>query len=118
VLAQQLGATLVQVPLVDHRHDLDAMADAITDRTRVVFVCNPNNPTGTTVGREAVDRFLERVPRDLLVVFDEAYREFVTASDFPDGLDLLADHERALERARETGVSRPTSPMLATGEAS
>jgi histidinol-phosphate aminotransferase len=93
VLAQQLGATLVQVPLVDHRHDLDAMADAITDRTRVVFVCNPNNPTGTTVGREAVDRFLERVPRDLLVVFDEAYREFVTAPDFPDGLDLLADHD-------------------------
>jgi len=57
-----------------------------------VFVCNPNNPTGTTVGRDAAERFLERVPRDLLVVFDEAYREFVTASDYPDGLDLLRDH--------------------------
>jgi histidinol-phosphate aminotransferase len=93
VLAQQLGATMVQVPLVDERYDLDVMADAITDRTRLVFVCNPNNPTGTTVGRAAVDRFLERVPRDLLVVFDEAYREFVTAPDYPDGLELLREHD-------------------------
>ncbi len=93
VLAQQLGATMVQVPLVDERYDLDAMADAITDRTRVVFVCNPNNPTGTIVGRAAAERFLDRVPDDLLVVFDEAYREFVTAPDYPDGLELLADHD-------------------------
>jgi histidinol-phosphate aminotransferase len=93
VLAEQVGATIVRVPLRDHRHDLDAMADAISDRTRLVFVCNPNNPTGTTVGRAAVDRFLARVPSDLLVVFDEAYREFVTTPDFPDGLDLLRDHD-------------------------
>src|SRR5690349_10051197 len=93
VLAQQLGATMVQVPLTGERYDLDAMADAITDRTRVVFVCNPNNPTGTIVGQAAVERFLERVPDDLLVVFDEAYREFVTAPDYPDGLELLADHD-------------------------
>ena len=81
------------MPLVDARHDLDAMVDAITDRTRVVFVCNPNNPTGTTVGRGATERFLDRVPDDLLVVFDEAYREFVTTPDFPDGVDVLSDHE-------------------------
>lgn len=92
VLAQQIGAAVVRVPLRDHRYDLDAMADAITDRTRVLFVCNPNNPTGTTVGRATVERFLARVPDDLLVVFDEAYREFVTAPDFPDGLDLLREH--------------------------
>ncbi len=92
VLAQQVGAAMVQVPLTAHRYDLDAMADAITDRTRLVFVCNPNNPTGTTVGRDAAERFLERVPPDLLVVFDEAYREFVTTPDFPDGLELLRDH--------------------------
>ena len=89
VLAQQIGATMVQVPLLDHRYDLDAMADAITDRTRLLFVCNPNNPTGTTVTRAAVEHLLERVPRDLLVVFDEAYREFVTTPEFPDGLELL-----------------------------
>jgi histidinol-phosphate aminotransferase len=69
------------------------MADGITDRTRLVFVCNPNNPTGTIVDRDAVDRFLERVPSDLLVVFDEAYREFVTAPGFPDGLDYLEGRE-------------------------
>ena len=92
VLAQQVGATIVRVPLRDHRHDLDAMADAITERTRLVFVCNPNNPTGTTIGRAAAEQLLERVPSDLLVVFDEAYREFVTTPDFPDGVELLRDH--------------------------
>ena len=92
ILAQQVGATMVQVPLREVRHDLDAMADAITERTRLVFVCNPNNPTGTVVDRDAVERFLDRVPMDCLVVFDEAYREFVTAPGFPDGLELLARH--------------------------
>src|SRR5262249_4286797 len=57
-----------------------------------VFVCNPNNPTGTSVSRGAAERFLARVPDDLLVVFDEAYREFVSAPEFPDGVDLLRDH--------------------------
>jgi histidinol-phosphate aminotransferase len=92
ILALQGGAAIVRVPLRDHRHDLDAMGDAITERTRLVFVCNPNNPTGTTVGLDAVERFLEVVPDDVLVVFDEAYREFVTTPSFPDGLDLLLDH--------------------------
>src|SRR5439155_324785 len=72
---------------------LAAIADAVTDRTRLVFVCNPSNPTGSIVSRDAVDRFLERVPRDLLVVFDEAYREFVTAPGYPDGLDNLEGHD-------------------------
>ena len=90
ILAQQIGADAVRVPLLDQRHDLDAMADAVTDRTRLVFVCNPNNPTGTAVDRAASTRFLDRVPSDCLVVLDEAYREFVTAPDVPDGLDVLA----------------------------
>lgn len=68
----------------DHVHDLDAMAAAVTERTRVVMVCNPNNPTGTYVGEDELVRFLERVPRDVLVVLDEAYVEFTTAPDFPD----------------------------------
>jgi histidinol-phosphate aminotransferase len=92
ILAQQTGALVVTVPLRAERYDLDAMAAAVTDATRLVFVCNPNNPTGTIVGRDALDEFLERVPRDCLVVLDEAYREFVTSRQHPDGLDVLQDH--------------------------
>jgi histidinol-phosphate aminotransferase len=81
------------VPLTaDHRHDLPAMAAAVTPRTRLVFVCNPNNPTGTTVDRAQLEEFLAAVPDDLLVVLDEAYREYVTDPAVPDGLDLLAAH--------------------------
>jgi histidinol-phosphate aminotransferase len=92
VLAMQVGADITRVPLVDERHDLDAMAATITDRTRLVFVCNPNNPTGTIVTAGDLERFLTRVPSTCLVVLDEAYREFVTAPDFPDGIDVLRAH--------------------------
>jgi histidinol-phosphate aminotransferase len=85
------GATAVQVPLRDFAHDLDAMAAAVTERTRLVFVCNPNNPTGTAVRRDALLRFLRRVPADVVVALDEAYREFVSDPDVPDGRTLLAD---------------------------
>jgi histidinol-phosphate aminotransferase len=85
------GATAVQVPLRDERHDLDAMADAITSRTRLVFVCNPNNPTGTVVHRDELTRFLDRVPADCLVVLDEAYREYIRDETVPDGLGLYRD---------------------------
>jgi histidinol-phosphate aminotransferase len=76
------------VPLRDEVHDLDAMAEAITERTRLVFVCNPNNPTGTVVHRAELESFLDRVPGDCLVVLDEAYTQYVTDADVPDGLDL------------------------------
>ncbi|MGW6692842.1 histidinol-phosphate transaminase [Rhodococcus sp. NPDC054953] len=78
VLAQVVGATPVGVPLTaDHVHDLDAMLAAITDRTRLIFVCNPNNPTGTVVAAAALERFLDAVPADILVVLDEAYYEYM-----------------------------------------
>ncbi|WP_151526440.1 histidinol-phosphate transaminase [Serinicoccus kebangsaanensis] len=87
------GAASVQVPLdADARHDLDAMADAITDRTRLVLVCTPNNPTGPAVTEAELRAFLDRVPRDLLVVIDEAYLEFTTDETVPDALALA--HER------------------------
>ena len=87
ILVTLAGAVPVQVPLgPGDRHDLEAMADAVTERTRVVLVCSPNNPTGTTVGDAELELFLERVPRDVLVVLDEAYLEFVTAPDSPDAL--------------------------------
>ncbi len=72
-------------------HDLDAMAAAITDRTRLIFVCNPNNPTGTVVRRAELERFLDQVPSDVLVVLDEAYREFIRDVDVPDGVELYRD---------------------------
>jgi histidinol-phosphate aminotransferase len=94
ILAQISGATPVTVPLdATHTHDLDAMLAAITPRTRLVFVCNPNNPTGTAVRREELARFLDRVPPNVLVALDEAYREFVTDDDVPDGVDFLRERE-------------------------
>jgi histidinol-phosphate aminotransferase len=86
------GASAIQVPLRDHVHDLGAMADSITGKTRLVFVCNPNNPTGTAVGRDELVAFLNRVPEDVVIALDEAYREFVTDPDVPDGTTLLDEH--------------------------
>lgn len=89
IIAQISGATSVRVPLTSGDvHDLDAMADAITDRTRLIFVCNPNNPTGTVVRRAELERFLDRVPGEVLVVLDEAYREFIRDPEVPDGVEL------------------------------
>jgi histidinol-phosphate aminotransferase len=85
------GASAIQVPLRDHVHDLDAMAERVTGKTRLVFVCNPNNPTGTAVRRTELVRFLRAVPPDVVVALDEAYREFVSDADVPDGLSLLAE---------------------------
>ena len=84
------GARPVQVPLTaGHVHDLAAMAAAVTDRTRLIFVCNPNNPTGTAVTGDQLIAFLDQVPSDRVVVLDEAYREFVTDPAVLDGLTLL-----------------------------
>jgi histidinol-phosphate aminotransferase len=91
IITQISGATSVRVPLRDETHDLDAMAAAVTDRTRLVFVCNPNNPTGTVSRRAELERFLDQVPSDVLVVLDEAYREFVRDPDVPDGIELYRD---------------------------
>ncbi len=76
----------VIVPLKQWKHDLPAMADAITDRTRLLFLCNPNNPTGTMVSAEEVERLLACVPAHVIVVFDEAYVEYVRSPQFPDSL--------------------------------
>ncbi|MBG0568934.1 histidinol-phosphate transaminase [Actinoplanes aureus] len=92
IIAAGGGATSVRVPnTAAHGHDLAAMAEAITDQTRMVFVCNPNNPTGTSVRTAEIDRFLAEVPSDVLVVLDEAYREFVTDPDVPDALETYGD---------------------------
>ncbi len=79
----------VEVPLNDWRHDLPAMARAVTGRTRLVFVCNPNNPTGTMVTRDEVREFMAAVPDDVIVVFDEAYYEYVRDPHYPDTFDYV-----------------------------
>jgi histidinol-phosphate aminotransferase len=93
IWVQMTGARSVQVPLLaDERHDLPSMLKAIDDSTRIVFVCNPNNPTGEAVRRDELTEFIDAVPSDVIVVLDEAYREFISDTDVPDGLDFF--HER------------------------
>ena len=92
IISAVSGASSIQVPLRDHVHDLPAMAASVTGKTRVVFVCNPNNPTGTAVRRDELVEFLRSVPEDVVVALDEAYREFVRDPDVPDGLTLLGEH--------------------------
>lgn len=85
------SATAVTVDLKDYTHDLEAMADRITDKTKVIFIANPNNPTGTMLTADQVDDFMKKVPDDVLVVFDEAYYEYVERDDYPQTLDYVRD---------------------------
>lgn len=89
LVTQAIGAKGVSVPAKDWGHDLDAMADAVTERTRLVFVANPNNPTGTVHTADAIEGFLAKIPENVLVVLDEAYCEYLTGTEYPDGLELL-----------------------------
>jgi histidinol-phosphate aminotransferase len=90
-LSDLAGVTSVRVPLRDEAHDLPAMAEAITGRTRLIFLCNPNNPTGTVARRAEIEEFLGRVPEDCLVVLDEAYSEYVRDPGVADGITLYRD---------------------------
>ncbi|HVQ21627.1 MAG TPA: histidinol-phosphate transaminase, partial [Terrimicrobiaceae bacterium] len=89
LMAQLFGAKTVEVPDPGFTHDLEAMLAAISQRTRQVFIANPNNPTGTMVGQDAIDRFMDRVPEEVLVIFDEAYYEFLESP--PDVLKYVRD---------------------------
>jgi histidinol-phosphate aminotransferase len=90
------GARPVQVALTDDRYDLTAMAAAISERTRLIFICNPNNPTSTILSREELVWFLDQVPADVLVVLDEAYIEYVVDERFTDGLSLLSRYRNLI----------------------
>ncbi len=86
----------VVVPLVNWTHDLEAMAQAVSPRTRLLFVCNPNNPTGTMVNADAVNRLMDTVPQDVIVVFDEAYFEYVRDPKFPDSIAYVKEGRNAI----------------------
>ncbi|MBA4502499.1 histidinol-phosphate transaminase [Marinobacterium marinum] len=92
IVTQACGARAVVTPAIDYGHDLEAMASAITERTRLLFIANPNNPTGTGLMREELTAFLDAVPEHVIVVLDEAYTEYVAMAEFPDGLALLPDY--------------------------
>ena len=86
---QVAGATAVKVPLTDHTFDLCAMLAAVTERTRLIFVCNPNNPTSTVVDPDALARFVEAVPPHIVIAIDEAYVEYIRDGMLPDSLSLV-----------------------------
>ena len=96
ISTQAVGAQGKVVPAKDYGHDLEAMLAAIDANTRVVFIANPNNPTGTWFGPDALERFLTRVPQNVLVVLDEAYIEFAEGDELPDGLKYLARYDNLL----------------------
>ncbi len=89
IAAQAIGARAVVTPARDFGHDLDAMVRAVTEHTKLIFLANPNNPTGTWFDAQALERFLQAVPERVLVVLDEAYVEYVEQEGFPDGLSYL-----------------------------
>jgi len=96
IATQAVGAAGRVVPAKEHGHDLEAMLAAIDPNTRVVFIANPNNPTGTWFGPDALERFLARVPSHVLVVLDEAYIEYAEGGELPDGLQYLSRYDNLL----------------------
>ena len=89
ILTQVCGAKYVQVPMKNYNYDLDGIVKAITERTKVIFIANPNNPTGTYLNRTEIESFIARVPEDVLICFDEAYVDFVEENDFPKSIEYL-----------------------------
>jgi histidinol-phosphate aminotransferase len=96
--AIKMGAVPKRVPLAEHRYDPEAILAEVTDRTKLVYLCNPNNPTGTMIDRAAIDAYFGQVPQGVLTVLDEAYFEYVSDPEYPDGIEeyLKRDGRRVL----------------------
>jgi histidinol-phosphate aminotransferase len=105
IYARKQGADTTLVPLADHRYDLGALLDAIDDRTKLVYICQPNNPTGTMNTTDELDDYFERVPDHVLTVVDQAYFEYIDRSDYPDAV------ERYLKAGRRVAVLRTFSKI-------
>jgi len=91
-----MGGKLISVKLKDFRFDLEEIAQRINEKTKIVFLCNPNNPTGTIVDKEAVDRFIKQVPEDVVVVFDEAYYDYVEDQNYPNSLSYVLEEKNVI----------------------
>jgi histidinol-phosphate aminotransferase len=105
IYARKIGATPVLVPLADHRYDLAALLAAITPRTKLVYICHPNNPTGTMNTEDELDAYFERVPAHVLTVVDQAYFEYIDRADYPDAV------ERYVKAGRRAVVLRTFSKI-------
>lgn len=92
IQAAIIGLSCTEVPAINYGHDLDGMAAAITERTKVVFITNPNNPTGTWLTTQQIHRFMQKVPSQVMVFLDEAYCEFVQQPDYANGIELLSQY--------------------------
>ncbi len=93
---QIMGGKTVRVRLKNYTHDLERMEKKVTRKTKLIFICNPNNPTGTIVSKKALDPFLSNLPSRAIVILDEAYREFVDDPDFPDGIDYVKEGRQVI----------------------
>jgi len=91
MIVQAAGGKNIIVPLKDFRHDLEVMASHITERTRIIFIANPNNPTGTINTKSEMENFMQRVPQGVLIVVDEAYHEYVTSPEYPQSLKYFRE---------------------------
>jgi histidinol-phosphate aminotransferase len=103
--ALKLGAVPKRVPLAEHRYDVDAILAEVGPRTKIVYLCNPNNPTGTMIARDEVEAYFARVPDHVLTVLDEAYFEYLEEPDYPDGI------EESFKQGRRTLVLRTFSKI-------
>ncbi len=93
---QIMGGKVIKVKLKDYTHDLDGMLKKVNRKTKLIFVCNPNNPTGTIVSRERINQFLERLPARVITILDEAYSDFVEDASYPNGLDYVKDKRQMI----------------------
>ncbi len=96
LVTKSLGADLTVIPATDFGQDLKTTLATISERTRIVFIANPNNPTGTWLNKQSLLSFLDAVPEDVLVVLDEAYAEYVAEPDYPNGLELVSDYSNLI----------------------
>lgn len=96
IACQIYGGRRVGVPLKDHRHDIPGLGAAVTDRTKIIILDNPINPTGTIIKREAFDEFIKSVPGSVILVLDEAYRQYIEDEKYPNGIDYLKDHSNLI----------------------
>ena len=94
--AKIMGGKIIPVKLKDYTFDLEKIAQRINKKTKIVFLCNPNNPTGTIVDKEAVDRFIRQVPKDIIIVFDEAYYDYVEDKNYPDSLSYVLEGKNVI----------------------